>query len=383
MSFDFSNILNQQQRKAIGNAVLTPFSWVFRVIVWIRNICFNIGLLKEEKFDVPVVSVGNITVGGTGKTPHVEYIIEHLCRKYNIGVLSRGYKRATHGFILATESLSPRDIGDEPFQIFHKFGDLITLAVCEKRVKGIREMLKINPNINLILLDDAFQHRFVKPKVNIVLIDYNRPPFTDKMLPLGFLREPLSSLLRADMVVVTKCPPDIKPVDVRMMKENLELIPAQELFYSSIKYAEPKSVFPINNPQLMSMSWLEPDDLVLGLTGIANPRTFVRYLKNYSAKVKVIHFDDHHYFTREDFKYIFNMFESMPGRRKFIVTTEKDAVRILNNPYFPPTMRDYVYYIPIKVGFRDYDVHDFIEILEKKINETVAPPHQYYDADNN
>lgn len=381
MSFDFFNILNKQQRKALGNAILTPFSWIYTAVVWLRNACFNVGLLKEEKFEVPVVSVGNITAGGTGKTPHVEYIVEHLCRRYNIAVLSRGYKRVTHGFILATSSLSPKDIGDEPFQIFHKFGDLITLAVCESRTKGIKELLKINPDINLILLDDAFQHRYVKPKVNIALVDYNRPPFADKMLPLGFLREPLRSLMRADMVVVTKCPPDIKPVDVRMMKENLELIPAQELFYSTIMYGDPKPVFPINSPQLTSLSWLQPADLVLGLTGIANPRTFVRYLRGFSAQVKLIHFDDHHYFTRDDFRYIFNMFESMPGNRKFIVTTEKDAVRILNNPYFPPTMREHVFFIPIKISFRDNETHNFVEVLEKKINETVTPP-QFYDQNN-
>ena len=148
--------MNKQQRKAVLNAILTPFSWLFGAGVWIRNMAFNWGILKQESFDVPVVSVGNITVGGTGKTPHAEYIIEALCRKYRIGVLSRGYKRKTHGFILATDSLSPKDIGDEPYQIFHKFNGLITLAVCEDRRKGIREMLAIDPDINLFILDDAF-----------------------------------------------------------------------------------------------------------------------------------------------------------------------------------------------------------------------------------
>ena len=187
---DLSKILNKDQRKSIMDALLTPFSWGYGAGVWLRNTAFNIGLLPQEEFDVPVVSVGNITVGGTGKTPHVEYIIEALYRRYHVAVLSRGYKRKTKGFILASNNMTPRDIGDEPYQIYRKYSGLITLAVCEKRRKGIRELLRIDPNINLILLDDGFQHRYVIPKVNIVLVDYNRPPYEDRLMPLGTLREP-------------------------------------------------------------------------------------------------------------------------------------------------------------------------------------------------
>ncbi|MBO5541744.1 MAG: tetraacyldisaccharide 4'-kinase [Muribaculaceae bacterium] len=361
--------MNKQQRKAVLNAILTPFSWVYGAGVWVRNMAFNWGLLKQESFDVPVVSVGNITVGGTGKTPHVEYIIEALCRRYKIGVLSRGYKRSTKGFILATDSLSPKDIGDEPYQIFHKYNGLITLAVCEDRRKGIREMMAIDPDINLFILDDAFQHRYVKPKVNIVLVDYTRPPFEDKLLPLGQLREPMDRLVNCDIVVVTKCPSDLSPVDIRTMKENLSLFPYQELFFSNIRYADPVPVFPVPNPQLASLSWLKPEDTVLCVTGIANAKPLVRYLRQYAAQVKVMHYDDHHYFTRKDFADIFNIFDSLEGRRKFIVTTEKDMVRILNNPYYPPTMRDVIYYIPIRVGILENDGHEFIPNLLKKIED--------------
>lgn len=148
---DLSKILNKDQRKSIMNALLTPFSWGYGAGVWLRNSAFNMGLLPQEEFDVPVVSVGNITVGGTGKTPHVEYIIEKLYNRYHVAVLSRGYKRKTKGFILASNNMTPRDIGDEPYQIYRKYGGLITLAVCEKRRKGIRELLRIDPDINLIL----------------------------------------------------------------------------------------------------------------------------------------------------------------------------------------------------------------------------------------
>ena len=369
MSIDLSKILNKEQRKSIMDALLTPFSWGYGVGVWLRNAAFDVGLLPQEEFDVPVVSVGNITVGGTGKTPHVEYIIEALYRRYHIAVLSRGYKRKTKGFILASNNMTPRDIGDEPYQIFSKFSGLITLAVCESRRKGIRELLRIDPDINLILLDDGFQHRYVKPKVNIVLVDYNHPPYEDKLMPLGTLREPARNVLRGDIVVVTKCPSDITAMDIRMVKKNLALFPYQGLFFSNIRYADPIPVFPVQSPQITSLQWLREDDAVLCLTGIATPKPLVRYLRQFAARVKVMHFDDHHFFTRRDFSDIFKVYNQLEGKRKFIITTEKDAVRIMNNPYFPPTRRHCIFYIPMRVGFLEMEGSNFIEGLVKKIDD--------------
>ena len=369
MSIDLSKILNKEQRKSIMDALLTPFSWGYGAGVWLRNAAFDVGLLPQEEFDVPVVSVGNITVGGTGKTPHVEYIIEALYRRYHIAVLSRGYKRKTKGFILASNNMTPRDIGDEPYQIFSKFSGLITLAVCESRRKGIRELLRIDPDINLILLDDGFQHRYVKPKVNIVLVDYNHPPYEDKLMPLGTLREPARNVLRGDIVVVTKCPSDITAMDNRMVKKNLALFPYQGLFFSNIRYADPIPVFPVQSPQITSLQWLREDDAVLCLTGIATPKPLVRYLRQFAARVKVMHFDDHHFFTRRDFSDIFKVYNQLEGKRKFIITTEKDAVRIMNNPYFPPTRRHCIFYIPMRVGFLEMEGSNFIEGLVKKIDD--------------
>ena len=369
MSIDLSKILNKEQRKSIMDALLTPFSWGYGAGVWLRNAAFDVGLLPQEEFDVPVVSVGNITVGGTGKTPHVEYIIEALYRRYHIAVLSRGYKRKTKGFILASNNMTPRDIGDEPYQIFSKFSGLITLAVCESRRKGIRELLRIDPDINLILLDDGFQHRYVKPKVNIVLVDYNHPPYEDKLMPLGTLREPARNVLRGDIVVVTKCPSDITAMDIRMVKKNLALFPYQGLFFSNIRYADPIPVFPVQSPQITSLQWLREDDAVLCLTGIATPKPLVRYLRQFAARVKVMHFDDHHFFTRRDFSDIFKVYNQLEGKRKFIITTEKDAVRIMNNPYFPPTRRHCIFYIPMRVGFLEMEGSNFIEELVKKIDD--------------
>ena len=357
--------MNKETKKMIIDALMTPFSYVYGAVVEVRNRLFDVGLLKQHHFDVPVISVGNITVGGTGKTPHVEFLIERLSSRYKIGVLSRGYKRATSGFVLANESLSPKDLGDEPYQMYRKYGGIITLAVCEDRVKGIKEMLKIDPTITLFLLDDALQNRYVAPKVNIALVDYNRPPYRDRLLPLGRLREPLRGLLRSDIVVVTKCPSDIKPINFREMANGLDLYPANDLFSSEFRYADPTPVFALRNARLHSLSLLSQRDSVLCVTGIAQPKPFVKYIRAYQPKVKVMHFDDHHYFSRKDFAYIMDYFNRMPGEQKYILTTEKDSVRILNNPYFPPELREYIYYIPIKVDFLPYEGKDFVSKVLK------------------
>ena len=346
-----------------------PLSWFYGAGVKFRNFLFDVGILKTRTYQVPVISVGNITVGGTGKTPHVEYLIRLLRKKVNVAVLSRGYKRKTKGFILASNNMSPRDIGDEPYQIYRKYNGLITLAVCESRRKGIRELLRIDPEINLILLDDGFQHRYVTPKVNVLLLDYNRLPFEDKLMPLGQLREPVSSISRCDMVVVTKCPGDITPTERRVIKQRLNLLTYQKLFFSAIRYSEPVPVFPVQSPQPTSLQWLHSDDAVLCLTGIATPKPLVRYLRQYAAQVKVMHFDDHHFFTRRDFTDIFKVYKNLTGKRKFIITTEKDAVRIMNNPYYPPIKRNCIYYIPMRVAFLEMEGSDFISELVTKIDE--------------
>ena len=366
---DLDNII-RISRKVLNvseTILLTPLSWMYGSAVWMRNFAFNSGILKQEEFEVPVISIGNVTVGGTGKTPHVEYIVSRLCRKYEIAVLSRGYKRRTKGFVLANENLSPVDLGDEPYQIYRKFRSMVTVAVCEDRRKGINTLLRINPDINLIIMDDAMQHRYVKPKVSVVMIDYSRPPYEDKLLPLGSLREPADRILKCDMVVVTKCPDDVKPVDLRMIKEHMDLFKYQQLYFSKVRYGAPQPVFPIADPDLTSLNWLDKDDLILGIAGIANPRPFTKYLKQFGTRLKVVHYDDHHTYSREDFRYIFKLFKELEGKRKYIVTTEKDAVRILNSPYFPPTRQHNIYFIPIQADFLNYEDRDFIHELQKKI----------------
>lgn len=350
--------------------LLTPFSWIYGGITAVRNWMFDVNILKQEKFDVPVVSIGNLTVGGTGKTPHTEYIVEMLSSEYKTAVLSRGYKRKTKGFLLANSHSTPDSVGDEPLQIYNKYGTKVKVAVCESRKKGIKELLKLYPQLELIVLDDAFQHRYVKPKVSVLLMDYNRPVYTDHLLPLGRLRENLHQINRADMVVVTKCPEDITPLDLRLVQKHLDLMSFQKLYFSRYIQGGLVPVFPDDNPYNVSLGNLTKNDTVLLVTGIANPRGFVRYFKSYPFKTKVHHFPDHHNFSREDLENLENLFNSLSGERKMILTTEKDAVRLAYNPYFPNKLKPVTFFMPIAVRMvSGLDSGDFINDLKKLINE--------------
>ena len=264
------------RKQIFPRLVLASLSKVYGCAVYLRNKLFDWGILKQEQFDVPVVVVGNIAVGGTGKTPHTEYIVDCLKRNYNIAVLSRGYKRNTKGFVLASNSSTESEIGDEPYQILKKFGNCIKLAVCEDRRHGIRELLKIYPEINLVVLDDAFQHRYVKPTVAVVLMEYNRPVYNDNLLPLGHLRESHHALNRADMVIVTKCPDDIKPMDFRIIKNNLNLFPSQKLFFSTYQYGDLVSVFPENSMYIPYLEWLKKRRFYFGYCRYCQPQAFCK-----------------------------------------------------------------------------------------------------------
>lgn len=336
-----------------------------------RNLMFKWHILKQREFPVPVVVVGNISAGGTGKTPHTEYVIDLLRYKYHIGMLSRGYKRKTKGFVLATSRSTPLDIGDEPYQIYQKFGRDISVAVCEDRCTGIEELLRLDPRINLIVLDDAFQHRYVKPTVSIVLTEFNNPVFFDKLLPLGRLREPAKAIYRADMVVVTKCPPQLKAIEYRIFKNNLKLFPYQKLFFSRFNYTSLRPLFPDIRKDAPHMSWLGPDDTVLVLSGIANPKPLVRYLKGFKATIKVKVFPDHHNFNRKDLDAITKRFNELEGKQKIIVTTEKDAVRLINNPYFPHQLKPYIFYQPVDVTFDPMNVDSFDLELQKMLLKSI------------
>lgn len=329
---------------------LYPFSFLYGIGVKLRNKFFDWGILRSRDFDIPVISIGNITVGGTGKTPHTEYLIKLLQPKFNVAVLSRGYKRKSKGFILSRKNSSVEQIGDEPYQMKQKFPD-IHVAVDKNRCHGIDELRKenISPQPEIVLLDDAFQHRYVQPGINILLIDFYRLICDDALLPAGHMREPARGKNRAHIVIVTKCPSDIKPVDFRVISKRINLYPYQKLFFTTFKY---KNLVPLYNKKLPVRSITElQEEKILLVTGIASPRQMAQDLENYSSGIETLVFNDHHAFTREDIEQLQNRFNRLKGSKKLIITTEKDAARLLHHPDMKKELKPYIYYLPIEVDF--------------------------------
>lgn len=351
--------------------LLTPASWIYGAVAGFRNWMFEQKFLKSVEYDIPIIGVGNLTVGGAGKTPHVEYIVSRLNPEFKVAVLSRGYKRKTKGFVLANSNSTPETIGDEPYQIYQKFNGQVIVAVCESRRKGIEELLKLFPDLQVIVLDDSFQHRWVKPKLSILLTDYSRPFYKDKVLPLGRLRESPRQANRADMVIVTKCPEDLQPIDFRVASKYLDLMSFQKLFFSRYDYGRLLPVFADDAKYHVALHDLTSEDSVMLLTGIAHPRYFIRHIRQYPFKVKVDHYPDHHNFSKHDVKEIEKKFKKMPGKHKIIVTTEKDAVRLMHNPYFPKELKPFTFYLPINVRMvKGVDDHDLITEIKHQLKLT-------------
>lgn len=333
------------------NSLLSPLSFLYGVGVRFRNQLFNWKLLPSESYPIPVICIGNLAVGGTGKTPHTEYIIRLLKVNYRIAVLSRGYKRKTSGFILANEQNTSSEIGDEPYQMKRKFPDIL-IAVDADRREGIRKLLTLpeKQRPEVILLDDAYQHRYVIPSLSIVLTDYHRLFYNDKLLPAGQLREPICGIRRADMVIVTKCEEEMKPIEYRIIEENMRLLAHQSVHFTQIAYGEIEPVFASSAKPLMRKDIQKEDDILV-LSGIASPDGFIKETKKLSNKVTPLIFPDHHAFNKSDIRQIKSLFNNMPSSRKRILTTEKDASRLLDNPHIPEEWKKCMYYLPITIEF--------------------------------
>ena len=328
------------------NKWLLPFSWIYGLGVWFRNQLFDIGILKSKDYKIPVIAVGNITVGGAGKTPHVEYLIRLLKDKVKVAVLSRGYKRKSKGFVLADMNSTVEEIGDEPYQMKKKFPD-IDVAVDKNRQEGI-ELLTNNTtakDIDVIILDDAYQHRYVKPGINILLVDYHRLLLYDKLLPAGRLREPKESTVRADMVIITKCPTELKPMDYRVITRAMNLYPYQTLLFSTLKYGK---LIPVYSGDEQTLDSLNKEVNVLLLTGIASPKQMVIDLKPYAKEIVPLTFRDHHQFSHKDIVKINEKYSSMPSP-KIIVTTEKDMTRLINKDGFSEEVKQNMFMLPIEI----------------------------------
>ncbi|WP_288279490.1 tetraacyldisaccharide 4'-kinase [uncultured Prevotella sp.] len=329
------------------NRWLQPLSWFYGLGVRFRNTLFETGFLKSRSFSIPVISVGNITVGGTGKTPHVEYLIRLLQDHSRVAVLSRGYKRKSHGFQIANESSTARTIGDEPFQMKQKFPKVI-VAVDKNRVHGIEALNQKYQDIDVILLDDAFQHRYVKPGINILLVDYHRLIIYDTLLPAGRLREPLTGKNRADMVIITKCPKDLKPMEYRVITKAMDLYPYQQIFFTTLEYGELTPLFKKEAPTV-NLDKLK-DHNVLLLTGIASPRQMKEDLTPVVSKLSMLSFPDHHAFSQKDIEQISSEFAKLPSP-KCIVTTEKDAARFIGLEGLSNEIKENIYILPVRITF--------------------------------
>lgn len=336
--------------------LLYPLSWLYGLGVWMRNKLFDWGILPTERYPLPVICVGNLTVGGTGKTPHTEYLISYLSQYYRVAVVSRGYKRKTKGFLLATAKSTCEEIGDEPFQMKRKFPS-IQLAVDSNRQRAIRTLLAQpeDERPEVILLDDAFQHRYVSPSLSILLIDFNRRVSRDALLPVGRLRESASAYSRANIFIITKCPRDVlHPKDYEAIRSEIEPTYYQRLFFTSIVYGKLTQVFETASAQTYPLSSISKEHQIVLVSGIANPAPFIAEIERRAGKVTVMNFPDHYLFKDKDIEQIKNEFDKLDSLKKMIVVTEKDAVRLMDNQAIKEEWKPYFYYLPITIDFRQH-----------------------------
>ena len=335
--------------------ISVPLSWLYGMVVHIRHKLFDLKILRSEEFDIAVVCIGNLTVGGTGKTPVAELLIERFSEHYRVGVLSRGYRRRTKGFVLSTPTSSARTIGDEPRQM--KLYPSVPVAVCEKRAEGIRLLRKAHPEIELIILDDAFQHRYVEPWVNILLMDYNNPVYRDRLLPWGRLRDTRNQIHRANFVLVTKCPDDLNPLDMRIVINSLGLFPYQSLYFTRMRQGEITPLFADR-----AVGKVREGDPVIAMSGIANPVPLLENLRKRFDVVAELTFDDHHTYRLSDMRRLEALFAAYPDA--VVLTTEKDAVKLTNRKKVPEAVQQRLYYVPIHVSFVADSESEFLRQLE-------------------
>jgi tetraacyldisaccharide 4'-kinase len=319
------------------------------MINFLRNKCYDWGILRKTSFNFPVISVGNLSMGGSGKTPHVEYLVRLLKNNFKLATLSRGYGRNTRGFLIASAKSHSKEIGDEPVQFKQKFPDLL-VAVDERRVHGIRQLKNKHPEIEVVVLDDAFQHRALKPGLNILLTDFHNLYPEDYPFPTGQLREFRSGSKRADIIVVTKTPSILSPITVRRIQGLIKPKPYQKLYFSYIKYG-PITLMPGSK----APETPEKYNTVLLFAGIANIYPLEEHVRGITNHLEILQFNDHHNYSSKDLEKIREKFETIYTRNKIIITTEKDAMR-LSLPEVPEFISDLpIYYIPIEIKLhRDY-----------------------------
>ena len=349
---------------------LLPLSWFYGLAVDIRNALFDMGVLPSVSYDIPIINVGNITVGGTGKTPHVEYLIRLLSDRYRVAVLSRGYKRKTSGYLLSSVASTIEEIGDEPWQIKQKYPD-VYVAVDANRRRGIERLMtdEATKDVEVILLDDAYQHRYVKPGHNILLVDYHRIISDDRLLPAGCLRERPSSSRRATTVIVTKCPGHITAMGFRVILSALHIRPYQQLFFSTFAYGTMRQLW--GNGSLDPEALRKENTHVLLLTGIGNPRQMEQDMRRFVQHITPLSFPDHHYYTKRDADTIHQALLALP-KPHIIVTTEKDAARLLHLQGFSEEVKRCTYVLPIEIRIMRDEKDKFDKTITSYVQENTS-----------
>lgn len=351
--------------------LLYPVSLIWGLITSLRNFLFDYGILSSVEFDFPVICVGNITVGGTGKTPHTEYLAELLRKDFCVATLSRGYKRKTRDFRIASTTSTVSEIGDEPMQIYNKFPEVL-VAVSRRRVAGVRKILEINPGAEVIILDDAYQHRRITPGFTLLLIDYNRLIYNDYMLPYGNLREYMINMRRADVILITKSPADLSPIQRRVIVKEMNKEPYQNLYFTSTVYKDPEPVFKDTGREqsMRDISQFAGSGIVL-VTGIANPRPLKDYLEKTAASITHLSFPDHHKFREKDIARICSVFDELSTPSKYLFTTEKDAVRLREFSNIAEAIKSSFYFVPVGVHFLNDDKDEFDNLILRYVRENI------------
>lgn len=343
--------------------LLFPFSFIYALAVILRNTAYDLGILKSRKFKIPIISVGNLTVGGAGKSPMTEYLISLLKDEYKLATLSRGYGRRTKGFLQVKSSSQAEDVGDEPLQFKQKFPE-ITVAVCEDRVEGVKEL---NQHHDLIILDDAYQHRALRPGFSILLFEYKGLLKFQWFLPSGNLREPLNGRKRADVIVITKAPENLSQRQKEELIAKVKPYPHQQVFFSYLEYGDLKMVLHPGNE--LELENLKPDAPVLLLTGIANANPLIEHLQLFTKHLSHHQYPDHHRFSKKNILKLVSEFKEMASDDALIITTEKDAQR-LHSPQFKELLKALpVYYLPVKCRIHPPDegrFHDLIKLYVRK-----------------
>lgn len=336
--------------------LLFPFALLYGLITAIRNLFFDLKILPSQSFDLPVISVGNLSAGGTGKTPHIEYLIRLLGSQYSVCTLSRGYGRKTKGFVAAGESENSATLGDEPMQYYRKF-EYAKVFVDSNRRRGIVKILETGADPQAILLDDAFQHRYVKPGLSVLLSDYHHLYTRDYLLPAGMLRETIKGARRADIIIITKTPIILSPIVRRQLISEIKPRAHQHVYFSYIKYGEVTSLWNKNCKARQEKQYSS----ILLFAGIANTYPIEDHLRKKCQELVVIRYPDHHQYSAEDLNRIKRNFDDLYSRNKLLVTTEKDAMRLLQPELVSIAEKLPVHYIPIEVELHKEDKQAFDE----------------------